>query len=341
MDAFLVSSKSNVRYLSGYDGTNGLVVLGDHERFFLTDFRYREQAKKQVVGFQLLFAQRELIGDLPKLSFLHQRNLRLGFEASHTSYNTFQKIKSILPHVLLVPTEDLVESLSMIKDKDEIAKIRRAAQITDTTFSGILSSIRPKAKEKDLASEIEHSFRKLGGDGPAFETIVASGRRSAMPHGRASDKRIKKGELVTLDMGAAYRGYVSDMTRTLVLGKATPKQKKIYDLVLAAQRRALSKAKAGIVGMKLDRMAREIIEKGGYGKYFGHGLGHGLGLEVHCGPSINSKSKTVLKPGMVVTIEPGIYLPGWGGIRIEDDILITEGECEILTKSPKDLIEIR
>jgi Xaa-Pro aminopeptidase len=341
LDALLVSFRPNVRYLSGYDGTNGLVLITSNERFFLTDFRYQKQAKKEVGGLKLHFAQRELIYDLPKFKFLQKRNYRLGFEANHTSYNTVQKLKGILPNALLVPAEDLVESLSIIKDKSEIAKIEKAVQITDDAFSYILSLVKPGIKERDLAAEVEYSFKKMGGDGPAFETIVASGYRSAMPHGRASNKKIKVGELVTFDMGAAYQGYASDMTRTLVLGKATPKQKKIYNLVLKAQTKAISKAKAGMSGMELDKVARDVITKAGYGKYFGHGLGHGLGLEVHSGPVVNARSKTILKPGMVITIEPGIYLPEWGGVRIEDDVVVTQRGCEILNKSPKSLIEIR
>ncbi|MCJ7508872.1 MAG: Xaa-Pro peptidase family protein [candidate division Zixibacteria bacterium] len=341
LDALLVSFRSNVRYLSGYDGTNGLVLLTGDKGFFLTDFRYQEQAKKEVRDLKLHFAQRELIYDLTEFKFLQKKNQRIGFEANYISYSTVQKLKEILPNALLVPTENLVESLLIIKDKSEITKIEKAAQITDKTFSHILDLVKPGVREKDLAAEIEHSFKRMGGDGPAFSTIVASGYRSSMPHGRASNKKLKMGEFITFDMGAMYQGYVSDMTRTLVLGKATPKQKKIYSLVLKAQTKAISRAKAGISGMELDKVAREVIAKAGYGKYFGHGLGHGLGLEVHSGPVVNARSKTILKPGMVITIEPGIYIPGWGGVRIEDDVLITARGCKVLNQSPKNLIEIR
>jgi Xaa-Pro aminopeptidase len=341
LDALLVNFQPNVRYLSGYDGTNGLVLLTFDKGLFITDFRYQEQAKKEVKDLKLHLAQRELIYDLAKFKFLQKRNQRIGFEANHTSYSTVQKLKEILPNALLVPTENLVESLLIIKDKGEVAKIEKAAQITDKAFSHILDLVKPGVREKDLAAEIEHGFKRMGGDGPAFSTIVASGYRSSMPHGRASDKKLKVGEFVTFDMGAIYQGYVSDMTRTLILGRATPKQRKIYNLVLKAQTKAISRAKAGIRGMELDKVAREVIAKAGYGKYFGHGLGHGLGLEVHSGPVVNARSKTILKPGMVITIEPGIYIPGWGGVRIEDDVLITPRGCKVLNQSPKNLIEIR
>jgi Xaa-Pro aminopeptidase len=342
LDGLLVSSASNVTYLSGYDGTNGLVLItANYGNFFLTDFRYHQQAKQEVKNLKLVFAQRELIQDLDRFKFLKERNYKLGFEANYVTYSAVQKLKNVLPNVLLVPTENLIESVSITKDKQEIDKIKKAVRITDHTFAYILNFIKPGIRESDLAAEIEHNFRRMGADGAAFPTIVASGYRSAMPHGRASSKKIQKGELITFDMGAIYQGYVSDMTRTIILGKATPKQRKIYDLVLEAQKKAISKAKAGISGMELDKAARDIIKRAGYGKNFGHGLGHGLGLVVHSSPAINMKSNIILKPGMVITIEPGVYVPGWGGVRIEDDVLITQKGCQILNMSPKHLIEIK
>jgi len=342
LDGLLITSASNITYASAYRGTNGLVLITTTQgSFFLTDFRYHQQAKQEVKNLRLVFAQRELVQDLGRFKFLQSRNYRLGFETDHISYNITQKLKKILPDVLLVPTENLVESIMIIKDKQEIAKIKRAVQITDDAFSHILNFVKPGMRESDLAAQIEHDFRKKGADGAAFPTIVASGYRSAMPHGTASCKKIQEGELITFDMGATYQGYASDMTRTVVLGKATTKQRRIYDLVLKAQKKAISEAKAGISGTELDKVARSIIKRAGYDKYFGHGLGHGLGLAVHSGPAINKKSGTILKPGMVITIEPGIYLPGWGGVRIEDDVLITRSGCQILNVSPKHLIEIK
>jgi Xaa-Pro aminopeptidase len=249
-------------------------------------------------------------------------------------------LKSLLPNCLLVPTEDLVESLSVKKDKGEIEKIREAVRITDQVFFEILDFIKPKVREQDVAAEIEYRFKRRGSTNPFYETIVASGKRSALPHGVASGKRIHKGDLVTLDMGATYDGYTADLTRTVVMGKANKRQKKVYNIVLKAQKQALSKIKPKMRACDLDKVSRGIIKRAGYGKYFGHGLGHGIGLVIHDNPAINPRNQQLLERGMVITIEPGIYIPNWGGIRIEDDVLVTKRGCEILTQADKSLIEL-
>jgi Xaa-Pro aminopeptidase len=195
-------------------------------------------------------------------------------------------------------------------------------------------------KEQDLAAEIEFRFKKYGSSAPFFETIVASGKRSALPHGVASSKRIEKGDLVTLDMGAVYDGYTADLTRTVVVGKANKKQKEVYNIVLKAQKEAISKVKPKIKACDLDKVARDIIKRAGYDKYFGHGLGHGIGGLIHDSPLINPRNQQLLETGMVITIEPGIYIPNWGGVRIEDDVVITKKGCEILTKAEKKLLEL-
>ncbi|MGB2697211.1 MAG: Xaa-Pro peptidase family protein [Candidatus Zixiibacteriota bacterium] len=340
LDAFLVTTRTNVRYLSGYSGSNGLLLITPAKSFFLTDFRYWEQAKKQVKGSKIIFGERDLIDDLPKLDVLKPRRIKLGFESENISFTLYQRLEKLLPETLLVPTEKFVESLVMIKDIEELKIIKRAVQITDRVFSQILNFIQPGITEQDLAAEIEYMMKKDGAEGPAFDTIVASGFRSALPHGRASQKKIKKGEFVTFDMGALVDGYCADMTRTVVVGKATPKQKKVYQLVLRAQKKAINSARPGMRCDKLDKVARDVIKKAGFGKYFGHGLGHGIGLLVHDLPRLTSKSSEVLMPGMVVTIEPGVYIPKWGGVRIEDDVIITKKGCEVLNRSPKNLLEI-
>jgi Xaa-Pro aminopeptidase len=340
LDAFLVTTLTNVRFLSGYSGSNGLLVITPARSFFLTDFRYWEQAKKQVKGSKIIFGERDLFDDLPKLGDLKSRRIKLGFESENISFTLYQRLEKLLPEALLVPTEKFVESLMMIKDTDELKIIKRAVQITDRVFSQVLNFIQPGITEQDLAAEIEYMMKKDGAEGPAFDTIVASGFRSALPHGRASRKKIKKGEFVTFDMGALVDGYCADMTRTIVVGKANPKQKKVYQLVLRAQKKAISSARPGMRCDKLDKVARDMIKKAGFGKYFGHGLGHGIGLLVHDLPRLTSKSSEVLMPGMVVTIEPGVYIPKWGGVRIEDDVIITKKGCEVLNRSPKNLLEI-
>jgi len=241
---------------------------------------------------------------------------------------------------LLVPTENLVESISIKKEQNEIEKIKKAISITEQVFYEILDFVKPQAKEQDIAAEIEYRFKKYGSSAPFFETIVASGKRSALPHGVASGKKIEKGDLVTLDMGAVYDGYTADLTRTVVVGKANKRQKEVYNIVLKAQKQALSKVKPKIRACDLDKVARDVIKRAGYGKYFGHGLGHGIGGIIHEGPAVNPRNQQLLEPGMVITVEPGIYIPNWGGVRIEDDVLITKRGCEVLTKAEKKLIEV-
>jgi Xaa-Pro aminopeptidase len=340
LDLLLVTSLPNVRYLSGYTGTNGLVLVSPHGSLFLTDFRYKEQAREQVKNLKVMVVERELILSLPALNLFKPKRLKLGFESNHLNCGTHRKLKNLLPYCLLVPTENLIESLSVKKNQNEIDKIKKAASITDRVFYEILDLVKPQTKEQDLAAEIEYRFKKHGSSAPFFETIVASGKRSALPHGVASSKKVEKGDLVTLDMGAVYDGYTADMTRTVVVGKANKLQKKVYNIVLKAQKEAISKVKPKIKACDLDKVARDIIKWTGYGKYFGHGLGHGIGGIIHAGPAINPRNQQFLEAGMVITIEPGIYIPNWGGVRIEDDVLITKKGCEILTKADKNLIEL-
>jgi Xaa-Pro aminopeptidase len=340
LDFLLVTVLPHVRYLSGYSGTNGIIVVSAKSSVFLTDFRYKEQAKQQVRNMKAVTVERDLFSGLADLAGLKGKRIKLGFETKHLSCQVYRRLKSLLPDCLLVPTEGIVESLTIKKDKGEIEKIKKAVRITDRAFSEILDFIKPGVKELDVAAELEYRMKKHGSSAPSFETIVASGKRGALPHGIASGKRIRKGEFVTMDFGAIFEGYTADMTRTVLVGKASKKQKRLYDLVLKAQRRAVSKARAKMRACDLDKSARDVIKRAGYAKYFGHGLGHGIGLVVHDNPAVNPTNQLHLEPGMVITIEPGVYLPNWGGVRIEDDILITPRGCQNLTKSEKDLIEL-
>lgn len=340
LDLLLVTSLTNIRYLCGYTGSNGLLLISRNKALFLTDFRYKEQVKKEVKGAEIKIAQRELFATLTEIDLLKHRRIKAGFEEKYLSFQLYQRLKTLLPQVLWVATENLVESLLVIKDEEEIERIKKAAEISAKAFDEVLPFFRPGTREEDIAAELEYRIKKNGGEGSAFEPIVASGLRSAMPHARASSKRLKDGEFVTLDFGALYEGYVCDITRTLVLGKATAKQEKIYYLVLKAQSKAIDNARPGIKGFELDRVGRDIIKKAGYQEYFGHGLGHGIGLLVHDSPGVGTKSQEVLKPGMVITIEPGVYIPGWGGVRIEDDVLITRNGCKILTHIDRELLEL-
>ncbi|PJA27156.1 MAG: Xaa-Pro dipeptidase [candidate division Zixibacteria bacterium CG_4_9_14_3_um_filter_46_8] len=353
VDSFLTSTPSsfgpnvagtngwaNVHWLTGYTGSNGIALVTKREAVFITDFRYIEQAKEEIKnsGFRLIIAERDLYSELGKLkpSMFGQA---VGFEAENLTYQLFQTVKKLLKGKKLIPTTGIFGRLRAVKDKSEINHIRKAVKITDDVLREVLLMVKPGVTEYDLAVEIEHRFKTKGG-GISFDTIVASGWRSALPHGKASKKKLKKGDFVTFDMGATYNGYSADMTRTVVLGKASAKQKEIYNLVLKAQLAALSVIKAGLHGREADAVARNIITEHGYGPQFGHGLGHGLGLVTHDTPTLSPKSDWILGEGMVVTVEPGIYIPRWGGVRIEDDVVITANGCTILNKSPKSLIEL-
>ena len=340
LDFLLVTTPTNIRYLCGYTGSNGILLVSRDKSIFLTDFRYKEQVKKEVKGAEIKIAQRELFSTLTEIELLKEKRIKVGFESKHLSFKLYEKLKALLPQILWIPTEDLVESLLVTKDEGEIRKIKKAADISAKVYQEILPLLKPGTKEQEISAELEYRIRRNGGTDSAFEPIVASGVRSAMPHARASSKRFKKGEFVTLDFGASYEGYVCDITRTVVLGKATSRQKKIYNLVLKAQTNAIKKACSGMKGFELDKTARDVINNAGFKDCFGHGLGHGIGLLVHDSPGISTKSQEVLKPGMVITIEPGIYLPGWGGVRIEDDILITRNGCKVLTKIDRELLEL-
>jgi Xaa-Pro aminopeptidase len=339
LNVLIITEINHVRYLSGYTGSNGIVVIAPPKAFFLTDFRYTVQAQKEVKDCKVIIVSRQLITELPKLPVFN-KSTKVGFEADFVSVNFLAKLKELLPDVDLKPTSGLVESLSITKDNEEIRRVKKAVRIADKAFSEIIGMLKPGVIEKDIALEIEYKMRKLGAEKESFETIIASGQRSAMPHGRASDKKLRKGDFVTLDFGCLFHGYASDITRTVVLGKATEKQKKIYNIVLSAQKTACKAVKPGMPCNRVDGIARDIIMKAGYGDYFGHGLGHGVGMLVHDRPVLSPQSNDILEPGMIVTIEPGIYISNWGGVRIEDDVLVTSNGGQILSKSPKDLLEL-
>jgi Xaa-Pro aminopeptidase len=337
LDALLVSGPENRRYLSGFTGTAGTVLITARGSWFITDFRYVDQAKQQCEGFEVVNQGTSFVETLADL--LRADGVkRVGFEQDILTYGEVERLRGIEDQAgaKLVPTSGIVESLRQIKDAQELQCIERAARIADEAFAHMLEWLRPGVTEAEAALELETAMRRLGASGVAFTTIVASGERSALPHGVASNKVIERGDLVTFDFGAVYEGYCSDLTRTVVMGPPSERQKEIYDIVLQAQRAALEGARPGLTGRELDAIARGYIEERGYGDAFGHSLGHGLGLAVHEEPRVSRQGEEVLKPGMVVTIEPGIYLSGWGGVRIEDDIVLTDDGARILTHAKKD-----
>lgn len=304
--------------------------------WLFTDFRYLEQAEKETKGFEVVkwtVDEYRIINNYIKME-------RIGFEENFFTYQQFRKLKKDLGNIRLVPTQNLVEDLRIIKDEDEIKKIKKAARISDKTFHYLLDFIKPGLTEQEIQAEIEFFMRKSGAERAAFNPIVASGKNSSMPHHRAGNRKIKDIDLIKLDYGATCEGYHSDMTRTIFIGKVSAKKKKIYQIVKDSLTLAEGEMGAGKKCAELDKLAREYIKKSDYGEYFGHGLGHGVGLSVHERPSLNFSSRELLKPGMVLTIEPGIYLTNFAGVRIEDLVLVTDQGIEILTESTKELVII-
>ena len=334
--ALLITSTYNRRYVTNFTGTAGVALITADKALFITDFRYTEQAEKQAQGFEIVQHTGPIIQEVADQA--KQLGIKkLGFEQDHMAYSTWKQHEEAIESEL-IPVSDLVEGMRLIKSEDEINIIKVAADIADAAFKHIIDYIKPGMTELEVANELEFFMRKSGAASSSFDIIVASGWRSALPHGVASDKIIETGDFVTMDYGALYNGYISDITRTVAVGEPSEKLREIYDVVLEAQLRAMDGIKPGMTGVEADAIARDYITEKGYGEYFGHSLGHGIGLEVHEGPGLSSRSKAELKPGMVVTVEPGIYLPGVGGVRIEDDILITESGNETLMHSTKDLI---
>lgn len=336
LDAILVTSPYNLRYVSNFTGTTGLAVVTQNEAYFVTDFRYTKQAADQAKGFKVVRNMGPIFDEVAKLVEDYKIET-LGFEDAFVSFRSYDQLESLLSSDL-VPASGIIEELREVKDDEEIATIKAACSISDAAFTYILDYIKPGVSEIAVANKLDFFMREKGATGVSFETIVASGYRSAMPHGVASDKLIEQGDFVTLDFGCYYKGYVSDMTRTVSIGNPDPKLKEIYDIVLQAQLKVNAEAKAGMSGIEVDSVAREYITKKGYGEYFGHSNGHGIGLEIHEGPNTSQKSPKLLVPNNVITNEPGIYIEGLGGVRIEDDLLITENGNEVLTFSPKELI---
>lgn len=336
-DCLLVTDLKNIRYLSGFTGSSAYIIVSASKAFFLTDPRYTAQAKEEVKGFKVRIFKKaletiaETIGEIKPGA--------TGFESGVLSFDTYQRLRSALKGKTGVkPAPGLVNSLRKKKDPFEIERLREAAKLLDKGFARAMKLIRPGVAEKDAAFSIETFWRKSGAEALAFDTIIASGARGALPHGKASDKLVKKGELVVVDMGCLLNGYNSDETRTFVTGRPDAKQKEIYGIVKEAQAAAVASVKPGVKTSFVDLAARKVIDKAGYGKYFGHGTGHGVGLDIHEGPGLGPTGDEVLEEGMVITVEPGIYLPGWGGVRIEDMALVTRDGAELLTSTTRDLV---
>lgn len=339
VEAFLVTHLPNVRYLVGFTGSAGaLLVLPDEVHFF-TDFRYKVQSSLEIgEGVEIHITNESL----QEISRVLRSVKKLGFEAEYMSYLNYKKLDEKTGWLEKVPLEGLVMELRSIKEEKEIELIKNAQKITDSIFSWILENFKPDGvTEAELAAEMEYRMRKMGAKGPAFDTIVATGRHSALPHARPRKVQIGKNDILLLDFGAVYEGYASDMTRTLWIGSNPKKKfKEIYEIVNDAVNEVVGKAKPGMTGVEIDALAREYIKSKGYGEYFGHGLGHGVGLEVHEKPVLSPKFKGKIEKNSVFTIEPGIYLPQFGGVRIEELAVMKENGVEVITESTRDLIKL-
>ncbi len=334
LNAILISDLHNVRYLSGFTGTNGLILITLNRGYFFTDFRYTEQAKKQVTNFTILESHRDIGATI--IEFLNKNNItKLGFEAEAFTYSQFIRLEKSLHGITLIPVTEDPAKLREIKTAGEIKKITKALAINKLAFDETRTMIRPGVREVEIKRYIEIAMIQHGAEKIAFDTIVASGGRGALPHGVASNKKIKNGELVTIDFGCVVDGYNSDETVTISQGTINKKQRTIHQIVFDAQQYAIEAAKPGVKCSDIDKAAREYIEKKGYGKYFGHALGHGVGLEVHERPMLSLNSTDILEEGMVFTIEPGIYIPKFGGVRIEDVFGCTKNGTKKLSQINK------
>lgn len=337
LDGLFVTGATNRRYLSGFTGSAGALLLTAERAVLLTDARYTQQAEAEAPAYKLVIHRPGQLWQALAHELAAGGCKSLGFEAQHMTVAQFETAReqllagSSLPELDLQPTENLVEQLRQVKDDAEISLIRRAAALTDAALSELLADLQPGVSELELAVELEFKLKRAGAQSLAFPIIVVSGPRSALPHGQPSQRRLRAGDFVTIDVGCVWQGYASDLTRTIVVGEPTARHVEVYETVLAAQLAGLAAVKPGVTGRTVDAAARKVIEAAGYGQYFGHGLGHGVGLDVHEGPRLAWTSQQVLQPGMVVTVEPGIYLPDWGGVRIEDLVLVTETGHEILS----------
>jgi Xaa-Pro aminopeptidase len=338
LDALLVTNLVNVRYLTGYTGSNGVALVGPRDlRCFVTDFRYVSQAEQQVHGFDRRVGEQDLLDEA--IAALPAGDVRLGIEDQHMSVRMFDRLREALPaSVELVPAGGGIERLRTVKDADEVARIRAAAELADAAMLRTLEDGLAGRSERAVALALEQEMRRLGAERPSFDTIVAHRAHGALPHAVPRETEIAPDSLVTIDWGAQLDGYCSDCTRTYAVGNPGERAREVYELVLRAQLAGLDAVRPGVSGRDADARARELIEAGGHGEHFGHGLGHGVGLEIHEAPRLSRATDATLAPGHVVTVEPGVYLPGELGVRIEDLVVVTDGGCERLNTLPKDLV---
>jgi Xaa-Pro aminopeptidase len=340
LDGFVVTHPANLRYLCGYTGSNGLLLFLAGRRVFFTDGRYTEQAHEEVKGARLVISRGPLVPEAAKIVG-KLSSAAVGFEADLTTVSTAAQMKALVHrHIEWKPTSGLIMRQRIIKDADELRLIREAVKLGAKVYQHAAKSIRPGASEVEVAGKLESAARQAGADGMSFDTIVAAGKRGALPHGRASGRPIPKRGFVVVDSGVILRGYCSDMTRTVHVGRVSRVEREWYEAVLEAQLVGIAAVHAGVLAAEVDEATRGVLRKAKLDRHFTHSTGHGVGLEIHEPPRLGAKQAEQLAPGMVITIEPGIYVPGKGGIRIEDMVVVTEKGCEVLTPVAKDLVEV-
>lgn len=336
IDSLLVSSWPNVSYLSGFKGTESWIFVSPKGLYFITDTRYSEQAEEEAPDFEIILRDKKGVTDIVAdlVNRLHLKSV--GFESAIVTHSFYSHLAKKVGADKIKATHGVVERLREIKDRFEIEQIKKSADIAVKGYYYVKETARPGMTEREAQARLEHYTKSLGSEKPAFDIIIATGARSSMPHSQTNQTLIKNNEILLVDMGVVWEGYHSDLTRPIFLGRMSGLQKKITQIVWDAQRAGIKKAGPGVAAKEVDAACREYIRKRGYSDFFGHGTGHGVGLEIHEDPSVSPRSETILKPGMVITVEPGIYLPGKFGVRIEDMVLITEKGHEVLTKGLDD-----
>jgi len=340
VDGLLITHLPNIRYLCGFTGSAGILVIEPHKAVLFTDGRYTQQAREETRSAKPRITKNPLAAAAEHLS-TYPAARRLGIEATHMTVAEKKNLRSMLPrNCKIVAAPPAVERMRMVKDGDEISKIRAACALGVELFNRLTTLVRPGERESKAAADLEFAARTGGAEQMAFPTIIASGGRSSLPHGRASNTPMPRRGFVVCDFGVILAGYCSDMTRTLHLGRPSPEARTLYEAVLEAQKSAVASTKPGVTVGEVDAVARKLLQKYNLRRFFSHSTGHGLGLEIHEAPRVASGQSEVLRPGMVITIEPGIYLPGRWGVRIEDTVVVTENGCEILTRCPKDLLTV-
>ena len=338
VDVLLVTELRNLRYLTGYSGSNGLALIGPAQRTFVTDFRYVEQAAEEVDGsFERVRAPQDLVESIPQL-LGNGGAIRVGFDDAHVSVKEHRRLGDLLgDRVKLISAGGLVERLRRIKDAGEVAQIAAAAKIADEAWESVVAAGLEGRSERSVAIALELAMRERGADAASFDSIVAAAGHGALPHAQPGESVIARGDLVVIDWGALYGGYHSDCTRTVAVGEPGEAEREAYALVLEAQLAGLAAVRAGADGRAVDAIARDMITAAGHGDHYGHGLGHGVGLDIHEAPRLSQRSVDTLASGEVVTVEPGVYLPGEFGIRIEDLVVVTDDGCDVLSGLPKEL----